>query len=268
MPIFFRPFSYELPLTLDSIGNKWTQEPVYRQEGFPLYHWLQTESGCGRIYALETEWELRKGEGILIAPHIAHSYAPCAECWNTSFATFDGTLASDMHKVSGAEPVLFVDANRGKYHQKWVERMITAYTSGRLDAAGLSVECYDFFMHFTDIYKADQLHEHPLYLQYVEPVIKEIELKYSEPITVDSLALLVYITPQYLTRLFKRFLGCSVYTYLTNYRINRAKELLISHSNMEIQHIYHRVGYNDVSHFIAAFKQHTGITPKQFRKLY
>lgn len=268
MPIFFRPFSYELPLTLESIGNHWTQEPVYRPSGFHLYHWLQTETGCGKIIVEEKEWELKEGEGILIAPGVPHSYHKSAECWYTSFATFDGTLSADIDKITGKGPFVFVDAKRAKYYKKWIDRTIHAHMAGQLNAAILSTECYDFFMHFTIIYKADFIHEHPLYTQYIEPVIKEIELHYSDPVTVDSLAMHVYITPQYLTRLFKRFTGCSVYTYLTNYRINRAKELLIGKSNLEIQHIYHRVGYNDCSHFIAAFKQSTGTTPKQFRKLY
>lgn len=268
MPVFFRPFSYELPLTLESIGNNWIQEPVYRSTGFPLYHWLQTESGCGKIVVGGKEQDLKEGEGILIGPHIPHSYYRNAASWSTSFATFEGTLSSDIHKITGGEIIILVDAKRGKYFQKWIDRIIASHTAGQLDAATLSVECYDFFMHFAAIYKTDQVLEHPLYVQYVEPVIKEIELHYTDPVTVDLLASLVYITPQYLTRLFNRFTGSSVSTYLTSYRMNRAKELLIANPNLEIQHIYHRVGYSDVSHFISVFRQHTGTTPKQFRKLY
>ena len=38
----------------------------------------------------------------------------------------------------------------------------------------------------------------------------------------------VFITPQYLSRLFSRYLGCSVYEYLTKFRLSKAKELLVS----------------------------------------
>lgn len=33
----------------DSIGNHWLEEATCRPEGYPHYHYLQTESGCGEI---------------------------------------------------------------------------------------------------------------------------------------------------------------------------------------------------------------------------
>lgn len=268
MPIYFRPVTYELPLSLDTIGNQWLQEPTRRDYGYPLYHWLQTATGCGAIRINDTELELKEGEGVLIAPYVPHAYTKKSDTWTTSFATFEGSLAEDIYKIIGKEPFIFIDANQGRYYKNWVNQVINSYTSQQLDAITLSTECYNFFLHFTNIYKVNKLHSNPLYKQYVEPVIKEIETKYSEPITVQALASFVYISPQYLSRLFHRFTGSSVYTYLTNYRMNKAKELLISNLYLDVQQIHYRVGYNDVSHFIATFKKNTGYTPFEFRKMY
>lgn len=268
MPIYFKPIPYELPLTLDTIGNHWNQEPIRRDKGFHLYHWLQTETGCGKITIENMDFELKEGEGILIAPFIPHTYSRKTEGWTTSFATFEGTLSQDIHKIIGNQQTLFIHANQGRYYKNWIDQIINAHISQQLDAIHLSIECYNFLMHFSTVYKVNKLHGHPLYKQYVEPVIKEIETKYSEPITVQILASFVYISPQYLSRLFHRFTGCSVYTYLTNYRMNKAKELLVSNLYLEIQQINYRVGYHDVSHFIAAFKKNTGYTPFEFRKMY
>ena len=74
------------------------------------------------------------------------------------------------------------------------------------------------------------------------------------------------MTPQYLSRLFRRFLGCSAYEYLTTYRINKAKELLLVESSLEIQEIAIRTGFSDTSHFIAMFKKASGLTPGEFRR--
>jgi len=87
-------------------------------------------------------------------------------------------------------------------------------------------------------------------------------------LTAAELSRKVYVTPQYLSRLFGRFLGCSVYEYLTSYRITKAKELLFNNPRMEIQIIAGRVGFEDASHFIAMFKKMTGVTPVEFRTLY
>ena len=85
---------------------------------------------------------------------------------------------------------------------------------------------------------------------------------------MEELAGSVYVTPQYLSRLFRRFFGYSVYEYLTNYRMGKAKELLIGNPRLEVQHVAARVGYNDVSRFISVFKRLTGYTPLEFRRMY
>ena len=85
-------------------------------------------------------------------------------------------------------------------------------------------------------------------------------------LTAAELSQQFYITPQYLSRLFRRFLGYSVYEYLTMYRISKAKEFLLMHWNLDLQEIALRVGFQDSSHFIVMFKKITGTTPLEFRK--
>ena len=72
MPIKFRTASVSEPFTFDSIGNHWTQESILRPNGFPHYHYLQTEEGCGRIEIQGKKYLLGEGEGVLIAPFIRH----------------------------------------------------------------------------------------------------------------------------------------------------------------------------------------------------
>lgn len=268
MPIHFTPFPYDVPFTLDSIGNHWEQEPVRRPEGFPLYHWLQTESGCGVVKLDNMRFELEPGDGVLIAPQIPHFYRRKGNEWITAFATFGGNLADHTDRIVGNEPFILVKASQAGYYASWISRILKSYLAQQLTAAELSSECYDFLLHFTNIYQLCVLHVNPLYQQYVAPIIKEIETSYSEALSVEALAMLVYVSPQYLNRLFRRFVGCSVYTFLTNFRINKAKELLVGNLNLEIQQLYYRVGYSNVSHFIAAFKKYTGYTPLEFRKMY
>ena len=63
-------------------------------------------------------------------------------------------------------------------------------------------------------------------------------------------------------------MGCSVYEYVTMYRISRARELLLSKPNMKIQDVAGASGFSDASHFIAMFRKVTGTTPLDFRKMY
>ena len=47
MPIYFNSAPTDFPFQFDSIGNNWNQEPTLRPDGFPVYHYLQTQKGSG-----------------------------------------------------------------------------------------------------------------------------------------------------------------------------------------------------------------------------
>ncbi|MCH7515232.1 MAG: helix-turn-helix transcriptional regulator [Bacteroidetes bacterium] len=64
---------------------------------------------------------------------------------------------------------------------------------------------------------------------------------------------------------FKSMFGTSVYAYLSEYRMQRARQLL-EKKGMNIKEIAHRIGYANPSHFIAAYKKKFGITPKKHLK--
>ena len=53
--------------------------------------------------------------------------------------------------------------------------------------------------------------------------------------------------------------------YITNYRLEKAKELLIN-TNMKIVDIYKKVGFGNSSYFTLMFKNHFGINPSQFKE--
>lgn len=267
MPIHFRNFPVKEPFTFDSIGDHWRQDRVLRPKGYPLYHYLQTEKGRGRIDVQGKRYILGEGEGVLIAPLLRHSYEKETEEWLTVFATFTGTIDGSIAKMTGNRPVIFVEKEQGARIQAMIHDIMQNWEVLSADLCGLSVKCYGLLVNFTDSINTRNLLEDPLYLRYVEPVLKEIEVHYSTELTVQELSRKVYITPQYLSRLFRRFLGCSVYEYLVTYRINRARELLVSNPRMEVQQVAGRAGFSDTSHFIAMFKKATGVTPLEFRRI-
>ena len=90
------------------------------------------------------------------------------------------------------------------------------------------------------------------------------------PATVNGAVITGMIgrSPQYLSRLFNRYFGCSAYAYLTSFRLGKAKELLIGKPHLSVQLVASMTGYLDTSHFIAMFKKATGLTPLEFRKTY
>lgn len=69
----------------------------------------------------------------------------------------------------------------------------------------------------------------------------------------------------YFRKLFTRYYGISPMKYLSDLRISRAKELLTKQT-LSVQEISEKVGYSGVYSFSRAFKNHTGISPVQYRK--
>ncbi|MDH2925765.1 phosphoenolpyruvate hydrolase family protein [Lonepinella koalarum] len=100
---------------------------------------------------------------------------------------------------------------------------------------------------------------------HTEEVKKYIEQHYMKNIHLSELALLLYISPSYLSIKFKKDTGISFIDYLVSYRINKAKELLKS-TNISCKEIAQAVGYVDDIQFSKMFKKKTGITAIQYRK--
>jgi two-component system response regulator YesN len=86
-------------------------------------------------------------------------------------------------------------------------------------------------------------------------------------ISLSSVAASINICPSYFSSLFKKELGETFVGYLTNVRMNKAKELLCCSPKM-ITQIADEVGYNDYHYFTGLFKRLNGITPCEFRKLH
>jgi two-component system sensor histidine kinase YesM len=81
----------------------------------------------------------------------------------------------------------------------------------------------------------------------------------------EELAQMVYLSPGYLSRIFKKETGMSLSDYITRKRIVMAKQLL-SKTNLSITAIAERVGLSYASYFTKLFKENVGMTPQEYRQ--
>jgi two-component system response regulator YesN len=88
--------------------------------------------------------------------------------------------------------------------------------------------------------------------------------QYMKDISVNKIAQMVYLSPNYISLIFKRETGVTITDYLTSIRIDRAKELL-KDTELLIQQVSEMVGYEDASYFSKVFKKITGIHPLKYR---
>jgi two-component system response regulator YesN len=94
-----------------------------------------------------------------------------------------------------------------------------------------------------------------------------ISQKYMENITVVRLSEEVYLSPNYISLIFKQETGESVIEYVTKVRMEAAKELLKS-EDLKVLEIAEMVGYENSTYFSTVFKKYTGMYPQKYRTFF
>lgn len=110
------------------------------------------------------------------------------------------------------------------------------------------------------IYNSEQIN----IVKNIEQFLKNnIDKRY----TINELSKKFFISETSLKTLFKDIYGSPISIYINDYRIQKAKELLVT-TNENISFIAKSVGYNSLSKFGVAFKKSTGLTASLYRKRY
>lgn len=86
-----------------------------------------------------------------------------------------------------------------------------------------------------------------------------------EDLSLQRVAALFSVSPEHLTRLFRKEKGTSYYKYVMLQRMLEAKRLLQMHPSMSITDIAHSLGFTSSSRFSQRFKEFTFMTPTEFR---
>lgn len=142
--------------------------------------------------------------------------------------------------------------------------LLENYTKNDLDS---SYKTYDSFMHAVDVL-----------LNILEPASGEnsrnrielaekyIEENISRNISRTEVAQTVYLNEEYFSRLFKEETGCTFKDYVTNRKIEYAKEMLAV-TNFSISVIASKTGYDNFSYFSKIFRQKEHMTPQEYRNV-
>lgn len=100
----------------------------------------------------------------------------------------------------------------------------------------------------------------------VKKIISYLNENYPCKISLDQIAQNLYLSPVYISKLFKEQTGESPINYLIKIRLDKAKEMLENESHGSIRSVANQVGYEDVYHFSKLFKKYYGISPLNYSK--
>ena len=99
----------------------------------------------------------------------------------------------------------------------------------------------------------------------IHGITRYLQEHLAEEVSLSVLAEEFHLSAQYISQLFKNEIGVGFLTYLTNIRMERAKQLLLS-TSLSIAEVSERSGYGDYRVFTKVFKKSEGITPSQYQR--
>ncbi|SEL94131.1 MULTISPECIES: AraC family transcriptional regulator [unclassified Butyrivibrio] len=238
--------------------------PVIRPRG--ILHYVT--SGKGMLQIMGKEYSIHEQQIFFIpagisAYYIADSEDPWTYCW----AHLGGSAMLELFnecELNEMQPVRDVKLREGETKsalQRLMDDLFENYEREYFSIAK-TYELMDF-LHSSYARSEEETNE-SLQLQYVRTVIKFIQLKFSEPIHVEDIAMTCGLNRSYLSRLFHEATGSTIKDFLSTYRVNMAKNMLKKTDNT-IQFVAFAVGYSDIFTFSKAFKRITGMSPSEYR---
>ena len=235
--------------------------PTFPRQHLRL-HYITGGYGC--LKTCGAEYTLGAGLGFLIFPGTTPNYYPDkTHPWEYVWIGLRGELIDGLVEASGVTrdaPVFSVKSDP-QHMQRLMTDICLAAIAPEKAPKPLRYYLYDLFLDLTP-------YEPPARNKslYFDECLDFIHKHYGEDLTVQDISDHIAIDRTYLYRQFMQNLGISPQTYLIDYRITQACELLRT-TALRVSEIAYAVGFRDFSDFSKQFKKRTHLSPSQYRSL-
>ena len=177
---------------------------------------------------------------------------------------FTGTLYQAKTKMTVFNTLLRKSIERSKIHPYYIDKISSRYANiienmTEVDDNRLVWDMVKEYCSYVRLYSLKD------YSPLVQKVINYINLNLSSSLSLKELASMCYISPPYLSNLFKQEVGVTLTDYINTQRIHRAARLL-STTDAKISYIAESVGILDGNYFTKIFKRIMGTTPTEYRR--
>lgn len=265
----------------------WTFSPDFRYDGesHPGWEFVYVQSGSITVTADDMTYVLHSGEMVCHKPHEFHCLRPyhgeaatiilCFSCTGEAMRRFQNRIFS----VSGRQRQLLYDiaALGGKLFLPKTPLEIAR--DGRMDpspdATELQCQCMQDTIellllslmqaHTTARQQRVGSYEQQLSREtLVSDVIRYLQTHMSEPVRLPDLAAQFPYSLSSIKRLFREETGCGVMEYLSQMRLEQAKELLRT-TALSLSEIAAHTGFTDASYLSVVFRRRMGVSPGRWR---
>lgn len=109
--------------------------------------------------------------------------------------------------------------------------------------------------------------EHPGTIdKKISDVARYINENYMHDVSLNSVAQIFYVSPFYLSKMFKKVTGFNFVEYINHVRIKEAQKILRG-TKLSVPQVVEKVGFDSIPHFGRVFKKICGVSPLQYRSL-
>lgn len=225
-------------------------------------------SGAGHIKIGETLYNVKKGDLAIYPPNAVHrEYTNGREPLEMEFFGVTGLkinlLPDNCLFPEGHEPIVSVGKDFGRF--EWLFSALLKETQNSSEP--YSEMMADFYVKIllTEILRKTEISETTLVKNAAfSEIYTYIRDNFTTINTIDDICEKLYVNKYYVSHIFKKYTGCSPMQYVTRCRIALAKSLL-EETNLNVNEIAVKYGYEDVINFFRNFKKSENTTPLAYR---
>ena len=227
--------------------------------------YLSSNDSAGQTHL----YKLEANQGFLICPGQVNTYyADEKTPWEYAWLEFDGVKALEYMEMAGLgwdRPVYYLKKREeGALLKEELMAIVDNPYRSSINQIGHLYLFFDALIR-SSVNRKTMVQSGKMRDTYIKEAISFIELNYGRAISVEDIADFCNINRSYLNRLFKESTGKTLQNFLMYYRMNRAAELLRV-SELTVNEIGKRCGYQNQLHFSRAFKTMFGLSPMQWKK--
>jgi len=230
------------------------------------YRMVYVLKGTAQLIFKDERYPLMPGRLYFLPLRLIQSYSVMGEEAYVRYWCNFQVGHDELHFVDSLKLPLYIEVRNGALLLELFTKLAALQNSPSLTRElrqkAVLLELFAYYLDESNAKQAES-DKADLELKWNE-ILMYIERYLHTNISVDELAKVAYLHPNYFITAFKSRMGCSPIQYVTNRRIATAKQLL-SNSALPVAEIANRVGLQN--HYLSRlFKRYTGVTPVHYRR--
>ncbi|MCQ6561688.1 helix-turn-helix domain-containing protein [Paenibacillus mendelii] len=227
------------------------------------------EEGEGLVRIEDTELHPVERQLVFMPAGVRQSYSAISDHTYSKYWCHFTATVGDLRLFDVMETPYLLTIDDPKDWDHWVslfQTLIEAMDSNQLSAGfRLNAVMMEMMACFVEQAEDVKFNRSSSIVDKMYTVLRYMEQRLSEHMTIEELAGLVHYHPNYFIQVFKQFTGRTPVQYLNAMRVERAKHWL-SATQMTVSDVAEKVGMT-LFYFSRLFRDHTGFTPSAYRQM-